>query len=158
MKALETNPKISDSINVYLIGNNPVELGAVYDKLKAIKSRTFNAEIDFDLKNIFSKIARYNPACILIDDNLEKLKLKKLIKRLSRHNSTKNIPITILKNSNYKEASIEEAQEYILKESITSDRLSITILNSIKLKRMQTYLYKTYRKRKSQFLGFLNQD
>ena len=157
MKAFESTTQTADHINVYLIGNNPIELGAIYDKLKSVKSKKYKAEIGFDLKNIYKKITRFNPACILIDDNLEKLRLRKLIKRLANHNSTKDIPITILKNSNYQEASIEDAQEYVLKESLTSERLSKTIANSIRLKRMQSYLYKTYRKRKNQFLGFLGE-
>lgn len=155
MKPLETTTNVSDHINVYLIGNNPIELGAVYDKLKAIKSKKYRAEIGFELRGIYRKIAKFNPACILIDDNMEKLRLRKLIKRLANHNDTRDIPITVLKTSNYREGFIEEAQEYVLKESLTSERLSKTIASSIRLKAMQTYLSKTYRKRKSQFLGFL---
>lgn len=158
MKATESTTTASDHINVYLIGNNPIELGAVYEKLKAIKSKSYKAEIGFDLKNLFRKISKFNPACILIDDNVEKIKLRKLIKRLSNHNRTRDIPITIIKNSNYREALVEDAQEYILKESLTSERLSKTIASSIKLKKMQIYLYKTYRKSKSQFLGFLGEQ
>lgn len=157
MKSAESSIN-ANHINIYLIGNNPVELGVIYDKLKSIEKYTYKAEIGFDLKNIFRKIAKFHPACILIDDNMEKISLQRLIKRLSNHNSTRDIPITVLKNSNYQEAIIKNAQEYVLKASLTSESLSKTILSSIKFKKMQTYLYKTYRKRTSQFLGFIQRD
>jgi len=155
MKSTHPPAELSNNINIYLIGNNPIELGVIYDKLKRIKNYKYRAEIGFDLKDAFKRIAKYRPACILIDDNMEKPSLRRLIKRLGNHNSTKDIPITVLKNSNFEEAVIEDAQEYVLKSSLTSESLSRTILNSIKWKKMQTYLYKTYRKRKSQFMGLL---
>lgn len=156
MKSIPSSTEPGADINIYMIGNNPIELGVIYDKLKAIKKHSFRAEIGFDLKNAFKRIAKYRPACILIDDNMEKLTLRRLIKRLSSHNSTKDIPITVLKNSNYQEPIIEDAQEYILKHSLTSESLARTILNSMKWKKMQTYLYSTYQKRKSQFTSFLS--
>lgn len=158
MKPTNSSINASSHINIYLIGNNPIELGVIYDKLKSIKKYTYKAEIGFDLNNIFKKIAKFNPACILIDDNMEKLSLQRLIKRLGNHNSTRNIPITVLKNSNYQEAIVKNAQEYVLKASLTSESLSRTILSSIKLKKMQAYLSKTYRKSKTQFMGFLHND
>jgi CheY-like chemotaxis protein len=153
METLNPNP-VNDSINVFLIGNNPIELSSIYDKLKEIKSRTFKTEIGFELKGLVNKIRRFSPSCILIDDNLSRLDIAKLIKRLSSDNKTKNIPITVIKNSNYREG-FGEVQDYVLKESMTSDTLSHSILNSIKFKRMQTYVYKKYKRNKSRIMSLI---
>ncbi|MCG8388591.1 MAG: hypothetical protein MJA30_23780 [Cytophagales bacterium] len=154
MSALAT--KSSDTLNVYLIGNNPIELSSIYEKLRSIKTMTYKMEMDFDLASIFKKITQFNPACILIDDNLEKLRLTKLVKKLSSDDKTKDIPITIIKNSNYHDAHVDEAQEFILKDTITPETLQRSILNSMRFKRMQVYIYRTYRKRKTQINRLLN--
>lgn len=153
MESLNPNPT-TESINVFLIGNNPIELSSIYDKLKEIKSRTFKTEIGFELKGLVNKIRRFSPSCILIDDNVNRLDIVKLIKRLSSDNKTRNIPITVIKNSNYKEG-FGDVQDYVLKESMTSDSLSNSILNAIKFKRMQTYVYKKYKKNKSKILSLI---
>lgn len=153
METLNPTP-VNESINVFLIGNNPIELSTVYDKLKEIKSRTFKTEIGFELKGLVNKIRKFSPSCILIDDNLSRLDIVKLIKSLSSDSRTKNIPITVIKNSNYREG-FGEVQDYVLKESMTSDSLASSILNAIKFKRMQFYVYKKYKKNKSRLLSFM---
>ncbi|WP_185152852.1 hypothetical protein, partial [Fulvivirga aurantia] len=62
---------------------------------------------------------------------------------------TRNIPITILKNAN-KDSHYAQAEEFLLKESVTSDLLSRSITNSIRLKRMQQNVAMFYSKKKSQ--------
>lgn len=146
--------KTSDPVNILLIGNNPSELGGIYNLLKSIKNRTFRTEIQFDLSNIFRRISRFNPACILIDDNLERLKLIKLVRSLNRHVRTRDIPITVIKNSNYSEPPIQEAQDFLLKESLTSEALDKSIFNSIRFKRMQRYLTVNYKQKKSKLNKF----
>ncbi len=143
-----------DSINVFLIGNNPIELSSIYDKLKDIKNKTFKTEIGFEIKGLFNKIKRFHPSCILIDDNLERFQVMEIIKKLSSDYSTKNIPIAVIKNSNYREG-FGQVQEYVLKQSITSETLASSILNAIKLKRMQSFIYKKYKKNKGRLAEFL---
>ncbi|WP_185156057.1 hypothetical protein, partial [Fulvivirga kasyanovii] len=91
-------------------------------------------------------------------DNLDRSYLKSLLSRLSSWSKTRDIPIAILKNSNYGESYLMGAQEFILKDGITSEALSKSILNSIRLRSMQKYLYTTYKKRQSQFLSFFNNN
>ena len=140
--------KSSDPINIFLIGNNPSDLGGIYNLLKSIKNKKFKTEVQFDAGNVLKKIAKFNPACILIDDNLERLKLTKLVRALKDHVRTRNIPITVIKNSNYTEPSIQEAQDYLLKDSLTPETLSKSIFNSIRFKRMQGYLTVNYKQKK----------
>ncbi|UII33712.1 hypothetical protein LVD17_07755 [Fulvivirga ulvae] len=158
MNTISTNKAGSDSINVFLIGNNPIELSNIYEKLKAIKNKTYNAEIGFDLKGVYKKIMKFHPSCILIDDNLERSYLKSLLNKLSSWSKTRDIPIAILKNSNNGQSYLIGAQEFILKDGITSEALSKSILNSIRLRNMHKYLYTSYKKRQSQFLNFLSNN
>lgn len=155
MQALYTKKTDCEPINVFLIGNNPIELSSIYEKLRAIKNRSYHAEIGFDLSGIYKKIMKFNPKCIVIDDNLETSYLKKLVNKLSTNSKTKSIPITIIKNSNYSGATnLVGVQDFILKDGITAESLSQSILNSIKLKPMQAYLYLSYKNGRSRLLDF----
>ncbi|MEQ8925140.1 MAG: hypothetical protein RLO81_04965 [Fulvivirga sp.] len=153
MEALSQNQP-SSPINVFLIGNNPIELSSVYTQLKQIKSRVVNAEIGFELSGLLKKIKKFKPACILIDDNVERLQIKKILRKLTQNSDTRNIPITVLKNSNYNEGYCE-AQDYLLKANLTSEKLSHSILNSIRFKKMHLYMLKKYRKNKSRLLDLV---
>lgn len=142
------------AINVFLLGNNPIELSTIYSQLKAVKKNPFRTEIGFDSKDLFQRILKFKPSCLLIDDNIDKIYLKSLIKKLGTSAKTQNIAITVLKNSNYFEGNVEEAQEYVLKQSATPEQLLRSITNAIKLKRMQTYVYRNYKKGKFQLKEF----
>jgi hypothetical protein len=150
-----TPNQANESINVYLIGNNPIELSSIYEKLKAIKNRTFKTEIGFELKGLVNKIRKFSPSCILIDDNLERLHIKKLLKGLSGNSKTRDIPITVIKNSNYKEG-FGDVQDYVLKDSLTSESLFLSINNSIRLSHMRGFILKRYRKNKSKIAELFN--
>lgn len=143
----------SDSINVLLIGNNPIDLSDIYKKLKSVKSRQYITDIRFEIRGLFKKITRNNPACILVDDNLEKKYLSKLMRKLSTSNRTKDIPIAILKNAN-KDNLISGAQEFLLKDKATGESISQSILNSIRIKKMQVGLGDYYVKNKKCFFVF----
>ena len=142
------------SVNVLLIGNNPVEVGSIYSLLKKIKKKRFITYTAFDFKNIFTRILKFKPNFILIDDAFAKAKIKKLIARLSRNRKTKDIPVAILKSSNYYESLNEGVSEFISKENLTSDYLYHSILNSTKFKRTYAYLYLSYKKRAGQLRRF----
>lgn len=142
-----------EAINVFLIGNNPIELSNIYDKLKDIRNKTFRTEVSFDLKGLFKKIIHFNPACILIDDNVDRAYIDKLLNRLSTHKRTKNIPITVLKNFN-RESFLSNAEGFLLKDNMTSELLSSSILNSIKLKKMRRNITLFYKKKKSQLINW----
>ncbi|MEP2773140.1 MAG: hypothetical protein ABJH05_13395 [Fulvivirga sp.] len=144
-----------EPINVFLIGNNPIELSNIYEKLKEIRSKTYQTEIGFELRGLFKKIMKFNPACILIDDNVERSYMKKLTLKLASNKHTRDIPITILKNAN-RDSYITNAEEFVLKESVTAELLSRSIVNSIRLKKMRTRISLMYRKRKSQVKSWLS--
>ncbi|MEO1050237.1 MAG: hypothetical protein AAFX87_06415 [Bacteroidota bacterium] len=158
MENISTTNQNSEPINVFLVGNNPVELSSIYDRLSSFKGRKYIAEIAFDLKNILNRVIHFNASCIVIDDNIGRKRISKLIKSLTRNKRTKDIPIALLKNSNYTDVPSDGVQDFILKDHATSEALSKTLLNAIKLRRTKIYLYKTYKKSKGQIASFFSKD
>jgi DNA-binding NarL/FixJ family response regulator len=143
-------------LNVLLIGNNPLDMSNTLDKIHQLRGRKVITETAFDLKSIVERLMKFHPHFILIDDNIGKVEMAQTMEALSRSNRTKNVPITILKNSNYHEASTTSTVlDYILKKNFSPESLYIAIRNSLKFKRTQEYLYKAYKKRKGQLLGRL---
>jgi PleD family two-component response regulator len=139
-----------EKINVLVMGNNPIELSYLFDMLKKIKNKTIETEIAFDQETAKQRLNRFNPSYILIDDNIGKNALQKVVTQLLQHSKTKDVPITVVKNSNYHEAVNTGVMNYVLKQNLTSESLYQAMLNSLKFKRTQLYLMNAYRKRKGQ--------
>jgi DNA-binding NarL/FixJ family response regulator len=156
---METNvelSKASEPVNVLLIGNNPIDLSRTLEKINQLRGRKVITEIAFDLRSIVERLMRFTPNFILIDDNIGRAELAQAISALTKSRKTKNIPITVLKNSNYQEATpTAGVLDYILKQSFSPEALYSAIRNSLKFRRTQAYLYKAYRRRKGQVLGRL---
>src|SRR5882762_11133392 len=105
-----------EELKVLVVGNNPTDLGRVFDSLNGIPGKLIMTEIAFDLKTIVDRLTTFTPNFILIDDNIGKSELKNSVQALLRSRKTKRIPITVLKNSNYTEAITSGVLNYILKE------------------------------------------
>ena len=144
-----------EKVNVLVVGNNPIELGRVFDSLQKMKDKDVITEIAFDLKSIFERLLIFKPQYILIDDNIGKIELKNAVRALLNHRKTKDIPITVLKNSNYHEAISTGVLNFILKENLNSDALYNALKNSLKFRKTQLFLYSAYKKRKGQLLRFV---
>jgi DNA-binding NarL/FixJ family response regulator len=143
----------SEPMHVLLVGNNPIELSAVLKKLQDVRGFKIVTEIAFDVKSIMERLIRFNPNFILIDDNLGKSELKETINTLSSNAKTKDIPITLLKNSNYHESLMANSiLDYLLKQNLSTDAIYNTLKNSLRFKRTQLYLYQMYQKRKDLIL------
>ena len=152
MKSESRNPA---SLNVLLIGNNPMELGTVLAHLKQVRTQKIVIEIAFDLKGIIDRLVMFNPDFIFIDDNIGRVELRETVKRLSSNRRTKNIPITVLKSSNYHEAvGSRSISDYLLKQNLSADALYNTVKNSLRFQKTQQYLQKIYKRRKSQLVKF----
>jgi CheY-like chemotaxis protein len=139
-------------VNVLLIGNNPMELGTVLDKLNEVRAQKIITEIAFDLRSILERLMRFNPNFIFIDDNIGRQELQETIKQLSSNRKTKDIPITVLKSSNYQEAfGASSILDYLLKQNLSADALYNTVKNSFRFRRTQLYLYKMCQQKKTEF-------
>lgn len=151
---METNVerlKAAEPLNVLLIGNNPIDLSRTLEKINQVRGRKIVTEIAFDLRSIVERLIKFSPNFILIDDNIGRNELTQAVATLSRSRKTKNIPITVLKNSNYQEISPSvSVLDYILKQNFSPEALYTAIRNSLKFRRTQLFLYKAYQRRKGQ--------
>ena len=148
-------PKSTEPLNVLLIGNNPIDLTRTLEKLNQIHGRRIITEIAFDLRSIVERLIKFNPNFILIDDNIGRSELTQTINTLSRTRKTKDVPITVLKNSNYRESSSAGILDYVLKQNFSAESFYSILRNSRKFRRTQLYLRNAYNKRKKQ-LGKLH--
>ena len=144
------------SLSVFMIGNNPIDISNIYEKLKASSKIKFVTEAAFDITGMFRKIIQLNPNYILLDDNLGSSKVRRIIHQLVKDKRTHNIPITIVKNSNYSAVITEGAQDYILKDTLNEDSVYRSFVNSRKLRKTQVYFYKSLRKNKQRFEKLMN--
>jgi CheY-like chemotaxis protein len=145
----------NEELNVLVVGNNPIELTRTFESLKKIREHKVITEIAFDLRSIVDRLAHFRPNYIVLDDNLGQLQLKAAVGVLLRNRKTKNIPITILKNSNYHEAMNTGVMNYVLKDSLTGESLYTALKNSLKFKKTQLFLQQAYKRRKGQLLRVL---
>lgn len=142
--------KSSPPLNVLLIGNNPIDLTTTLEKLNQIRGRRIITEIAFDLRSIVERLMKFSPNFILIDDNIGRSELTQTLNTLSRSRKTKDVPITVLKNSNYHESSASGIWDYVLKQHFSAESFYSILRNSLKFRRTQIYLYKAYQKRRRQ--------
>lgn len=148
--------KRGNTVNVLLVGNNPIEMGSILEKLKQVRGQRIVTEIAFDLKSILERLLRFQPNFILIDDNIGRQELAETVNTLSTNRSTKDVPITVLKNSNYSEAlGSASILDYLLKQNLSADDLYKTLKNTLRFRQTQRYLYNAYQKRRGQLLTAL---
>lgn len=133
-----------------LIGNNPIDLTRTLEKINHLRGFRIITEIAFDLRSIVERLMRFSPNYILIDDNIGKTELTETINALSKSRKTRDVPITVLKNSNYHESTPNGIMDFVLKQNFTAEAFCSILRNSLKLKRTQLYLYKAYESRKKQ--------
>jgi CheY-like chemotaxis protein len=134
---------------VLVVGNNPIELGHLFERLAGITERIVQTETAFDLKTITERLAFFRPQHIIIDDNIGRRELLSMVNTLHQR-KTRHIPITILKNSNYQETIGAGVMNFVLKQNLTSALLYSELLNSIRFLKSQQYWGKVFRKRGSQ--------
>ncbi|SKC74740.1 hypothetical protein [Ohtaekwangia koreensis] len=149
MKTIIKDSSSSEPMHILLVGNNPIELSSVLKNLQAVQGFKIVTEIAFDLKSTVERLIRFNPNFAIIDDNLGKTELRETIQTLSSNKKTKDIPIMVLKNSNYKEAfGGSNVLDYLLKQNLSPEAIYNTLKNSLRFRRTQLYLYQVYQKRK----------
>lgn len=151
MKAVLKKNSMMEPLNILLVGNNPIEMGPVLEKIRKVRSRKIVTEIAFDLDSISERLLKFTPNFILIDDNIGRAELSQAVRKFSSSKKTKNIPITVLKNNNYSEALASMSiQDYLLKQNLSVDALYSTIRNTLRLRQAQRYLHNAYRSRKGE--------
>ena len=151
MKSMFSNSS-HQPLHVLVVGNNPIEMGSVLEKLHRVKKRKVVTEIAFDIRSTIERLSTFNPNFILIEDNLGNSELLETIKTLAATKKTRNVPITVLKNSNYREILPSAGiLDYLLKQNLSTEALYSAIKNSIRLKRTQKLLRNLYQQKSGLF-------
>jgi CheY-like chemotaxis protein len=159
MKNLLQKSVGSEPLNILLVGNNPIEMGSVLDKLQQVRKRKIITEIAFDINSLVERLVNFRPNFILIDDNIGRAELLNTVNKLSSNRKTKDIPITVLKNSNYRESLASSSiLDYLLKQNLSAEALYNTIKNALRFKRTQRLLYKAYKERKGMMKKMLDKS
>ncbi|MEI9919206.1 MAG: hypothetical protein WDO14_10460 [Bacteroidota bacterium] len=147
---METGSQV-EVLKLLIVGNNPIELSKILKNIQEI-DRPKDVKIAFDFPSIFVRLQNFKPDFILIDDNIGRKELRHVVDTLLSERRTKNIPITVLKNSNYQEAISSGVIDFILKENLSPESIYKAFRNSLKIRKTQLYLYNSYKKRKGQLM------
>jgi len=149
MDVLFKSKLTSDSVNILLIGNNPIEMSILLNTIASVPGRRIITEIAFDVKSSLERLIKFQPTFILIDDNIGREELSQAVDSLTHNTKTRDIPITVLKNSNYEEAVVSaDILDYLLKKNLTAESLYSAIKNTLKFRRTRQFLLEAYTKRK----------
>ena len=153
MKTTLNAEQSSESVNILLVGNNPIEMSSMLDTIAKVPGRKIITEIAFDVKSSLQRLLKFQPTYILIDDNIGRIELSQTVDSFVRNEKTRDVPITVLKNSNYEEAVVSaDVMDYLLKKNLTAESLYNAIKNTLKFRRTRQYLLDAYNKRKELLL------
>jgi PleD family two-component response regulator len=112
-----------EKIPVLIIGNNPIEMTQVFNLLVSNSSKNYIAEVCFNIKDSFNSISKQRPEVILIDDNLPGAEIDKLVKVLKKNARNRDIRVIVLKSTNLNYDVIDNVDDYMLKDTISSSLL-----------------------------------
>lgn len=140
-----------------LIGNNPREMGCLSNFLNRFTWKKFSVTTAFDIDQGLQKFDKFNPDYVMLDEALGHEALQSFTKYVRKRKRFNPTALAILKNTNESEFMIPGVQDYLLKSSIFSDTLPLTILNAIKLSRRKDSLLRVVEKKQSALsLGWFN--
>lgn len=120
-----------DPIPVLIIGNNPIEMTSIYNMLVGNQSKNYTADVCFDVKDCFDRIAKQKPQIILIDDNLYSEDINKMVRVLRQNAKTRDIKIIVLKSTNWNYNVIDNVDDYILKDTLNMSMIDRLIYKNL---------------------------
>ena len=120
------------TVNLLLVGNNPLELAHCSQLLAGFKKRKFRIETAFNTEECFKMSAKLKPDAIILDDSVGFMNLMEITEKLYKDSRYHHIPVIILKNDNYYHAGISDnAVEFLLKENLEAEGLPEKVLAAI---------------------------
>jgi len=131
-----------NSWKVLLIGNNPIELSRVCFHLQGIPYKRILTELAFDVSSMLHRLDNFQPQHILIDDDMGSRELRGLVVNIRR--MAGDVPITVVKNSNYKETIGFGVTNFILKSQLSGEKLYREMINANHFRHMQQHWVRSY--------------
>ena len=129
---LEAIKKKREHLNVMIIGNNPIEITSIYNSLNEYRGKNYIADVCFSIKDSITRMVKNRPDCILLDDNIIVDHLKSFVSKLKESSKLRNIPVVLLKSSNFNFTLANDVQDFLLKGNLTTEILSNTIEKNVK--------------------------
>lgn len=120
-----------DVTKVLIIGNNPLELAEIYDKLSNSRRKYYMVDVTFSLKDGSQRVLKNNPDVILLDDNLEYQDMKSFTREIKSNQKFSHLKIILMKSSNHKYVLLEQVEDYLLKNAINTEMLDNVISNQM---------------------------
>jgi chemotaxis response regulator CheB len=118
-----------EQIKVLIIGNNPIELGTIKQKLDDNAGQVLLIEYAFDEVSAGKLVERFVPDIILLDDNLGK---KAIISTIAALKPKTDASITLLKTHNYEKMGLLNVEDFMMKSHLTQ----LGLLESLKASMM----------------------
>lgn len=137
MKNTEGQAMTNNEIRVLLVGNNPIEMSIIYEKLYSLKDKIKHIETAFSREDMLRKIHTMHPNCLLLDDNIGLSPLKRIINNVNDL-SKEAISITLLKSHNKQELT-SGVQEYLMKEGMDGTKIYNALKNALRFKKTQQF-------------------
>ncbi|MDN4166803.1 hypothetical protein QWY31_14925 [Cytophagales bacterium LB-30] len=135
----------SELVKVLMIGNNPIEMSTLFDTMRAQNHSGLVLDTSFTLEDARHKLQKNTPHVLLIDENLGVKNIQELMQLLESDETYKDIPVALLKDSNYSRVAFNGIQEYVLKSDLNVERLVATLIQAIRFRKSHLYLYRAYR-------------
>ncbi len=114
---------------VLIIGNNPLELAEIYDKLSNSRKKYYMVDVSFNLKDGKHRTFKNNPDVILLDDNLDYKGMSDFTSMIKSNPKFINLKFILMKTSNQKYILLDQVEDYLLKPAINTDILDKVISN-----------------------------
>ena len=121
-------------MKVLIIGNNPLEIAEIYDKLGNSRRKYYMVDVSFSLKDGRRRALKNHPDVILLDDNLDYAELKYFTNEIKSQHKFSHVKIILLKSSNQRYLLLKEVEDYLLKSAINTEMLDKVIFNQISQK------------------------
>ncbi len=119
---------------VLIIGNNPLEIADIYDKLENSRRKYYIVDVSFNLKDGRRRALKNLPDVILLDDNLDYKEMKIFTDEIKSLNKFSHLKIILMKSSNQKYVLLEQVEDYLLKNAISTEMLDKVITNQMSIK------------------------
>lgn len=122
-----------EQVSVLIIGNNPIEITSIHHSLSGIRSKHYVADVCFNVKDSFDRIAKNKPGVILMDDNFVPDDILKFISILKQNPKTEHIRVIALKSANSNNEVLYDVDDSIFKDTLNPEALDSIIETNLKI-------------------------
>ena len=123
---------VANKLKLLLLGNNPIELGAIYDTLHTHEHSGCRFEVDvcFRANDCVRKYRKSFYDCLIIDDTIPEYQIQQVLDKINAVRLAP-VPAMLLKSDNFRSFCLKGIYEFFLKKEISLTSLSCSIFRSM---------------------------